>query len=421
MARRFATMMLRVGALTAMSLASALPVHAQTPPDQKEADAYTRYELLGPDSHKFRIVYEITAVTPGATAYYNPIRPGSVASNESVTDRATGKPLVFGVVDGPTARAGGVRGATDDSHYIQVKLARPVPADGGEGRVLIDKTYEDAKSYYTQGDTIVFDRSLGNKRNAVILPKGYELVSVNTPAQVLQEADGRIKVAFWNDSAAASPLIVKARPAPGFGGNGPSAMAKKFDERAHQNRKVVYYLQQPETHSFSLTHDYTESRPGVSTYVNIVRGGSTVSNPSARNIDTGAALTGEMIIGEAVKRAEPDAADVKPDTAAVVFHFPAVKPGQSTRLRIAETYTDSDRYKLVGDELVWHRSFGRPANAVVLPAGWILTNSSVPTTVKLLDDGRVRLDFLNPRTDEIDTVITARRRTGGSGAQAGSS
>lgn len=167
----------------------------------READGYTRYELLAPGSHKFRIVYEITAVTPGATAYYNPIRKGSIATDEHVTDRATGKPLEFGVVDAATAKAGGVRGDADQD-YIRVKLARPVPADGGEGRVLIDKTYEDAKSYYSEGDTIVFDRSLGVKRNSVVLPKGYELVSVNTPVQVLQEGDGRIKLAFWNNSAA---------------------------------------------------------------------------------------------------------------------------------------------------------------------------------------------------------------------------
>ena len=71
---------------------------------------------------------------------------------------------------------------------------------------------------------------------------------------------------------------------------------------------------------------------------------------------------------------------------------------------------DTARYKLVGDELVWDRGFGRPANAVVLPTGWALTNSSIPATVTTLPDGRVRLDFINPRPDEIQVLITARRR-----------
>jgi hypothetical protein len=80
------------------------------------------------------------------------------------------------------------------------------------------------------------------------------------------------------------------------------------------------------------------------------------------------------------------------------------------RLRMFETYTDTARYKLVGDELVWDRSFGRPANAVVLPDGWMLTNSSIPAAVSTQSDGRVRLDFINPRPDEIAVLITARRR-----------
>jgi len=93
-----------------------------------------------------------------------------------------------------------------------------------------------------------------------------------------------------------------------------------------------------------------------------------------------------------------------------VFRFPPVADGASVRLRMFETYTDTARYKVVGDELVWDRSFGRPANAVVLPAGWMLTNSSIPATVSTMPDGRVRLDFINPRPDEIAVLITARRR-----------
>ena len=41
---------------------------------------------------------------------------------------------------------------------------------GGEGRIRIIKTYKDPKSYFRDGDAIVFDRPLGIKRNAVVLP-----------------------------------------------------------------------------------------------------------------------------------------------------------------------------------------------------------------------------------------------------------
>ena len=34
------------------------------PPAQTEADEYTRYELLGPGTGRFHILYEVTATTP---------------------------------------------------------------------------------------------------------------------------------------------------------------------------------------------------------------------------------------------------------------------------------------------------------------------------------------------------------------------
>ena len=55
--------------------------------------------------------------------------------------------------------------AAVDGEYLRVKLARPVP-ENGESRLRIDKTYSDPKSYYLDGDQIVFSRSLGIKRNS---------------------------------------------------------------------------------------------------------------------------------------------------------------------------------------------------------------------------------------------------------------
>ena len=86
------------------------------------------------------------------------------------------------------------------------------------------------------------------------------------------------------------------------------------------------------------------------------------------------------------------------------------RPGGSIRLRISETYTDPKSYRQEGEELVFDRSFGRPRNAVVLPVGWYLTSSSIPALVSETSEGRIRLDFVNPRPDEIAVLIKARRR-----------
>ena len=179
----------------------------------QDSDDYTRYELLAPETAQFRIVYEVTATTPGALFYFNPIRKGSEASDEAVYDRASGKPLRFEVVDGAAARAAGETRAELDMRYIKVELPRPVPK-GGELRLRIDKTYKDSKSYFAEGERVVFSRSLGVRRNAVVLPAGYELVACNVPAQVLSEADGRIKVSFMNPGPDAASVVVKGRRLP---------------------------------------------------------------------------------------------------------------------------------------------------------------------------------------------------------------
>jgi hypothetical protein len=402
--------------ILAAMLAAAWGAGAQTPRRQpQEADGYTRYELLAPGSAKFRIIYDITAVRPGATAFFNPIRKGSVASDEKVTDLATGQPLKFAQVSGESAKTTGLPEADPASDYIRVELARPVPADGGQGRILIEKTYEDAKSYKVDGKDIVFDRGLGIKKNAVVLPLGYVLVSCNYPSQVTQEADGRLRVSFFNVTPGEAPLKLRATPG-ALSATATSVRARKFDERAKQTRDIVYFLQPPETHAFDLYHDYTEEKAGVSRYINVVRTGSVATNPSARNLDTGETIPAVHLKGEAITKAgidDPEIGKVTPESEIVVFNFKPLKAGQSIRLRMSETYTDPGRYKVVGDELVFDRTFGRAANAVVLPKGWMLTNSSAPVVVTRTEDGRVRLDFNNPRPDEVEALFTAKRVSGG--------
>jgi hypothetical protein len=406
--------------LAASIVLSVVTISGQTPPRQTQEDDYTKYELLTPESAQFRIYYEVTATTAGARFFYNTIRPGSIATDERVIDLATGQPLKWEVVKGKDARTAGHPTADPDTDYIKVHLARPVP-QGGEARLLIDKTYKDAKSYYKEGDTIVFDRSLGIRRNTVVLPAGYRLVSCNVPSQVIPAPDGRLQISFMNFSAAAAPLIVRAKPGlPAFRpklptGRGPAStttlasQTARLDERAYQNREIVYFLNDPQTNSFSLFHDYTETRPGVKHYFNVVRAGSRASNASAKVLDTGEDLKVETMTGAQAKArgVSPDE-PVEADTELVVISFAPVQKGQSTRLRISETYTDASRYFLDGDELVWDRPFGRPRNTVVLPAGWTAVASSMPSPISEDADGRQRLYFENPRPDDLQVLIRAR-------------
>src|SRR5688572_11738565 len=80
------------------------PSWAQTPQRQTQEDDYTRYELLGPDTAQFRILYEVTATTTGAPYFFNAIRKGSIATDERVADMMTGQPLKWEIVSGAQAR-----------------------------------------------------------------------------------------------------------------------------------------------------------------------------------------------------------------------------------------------------------------------------------------------------------------------------
>lgn len=394
---------------------------------QTEADEYTRYELLAPGSGKFRITYEVTATTAGARTFYNPIRKGSVASDEAVIDAMTGQPLRFEVVSGTDARRDPLMPDADlDTDYIKVTLARPVPPNG-EGRLVIFKTYRDPKSYYLDGGTLVFERSLGIRRNKVVLPAGYEVVGLTVPSQIITEPDGRIGISFVNGMEGEAPLVLRGAKGARTGASAaPSAPTQqrswespfegeteedRLAERAHQDRDIVYFLQQPETHAFQLYHDYTETRPGINGYANVVRTGSTASHPSARILDTGQPLEAKEMSGAEMAALKINAGEsVDPDARVVVIPFEPVQPGQSLRLRIAETYTAPASYRLQGDELVFDRSLGRPRNAVVLPSGWYCAFSSIPATVSRLPDGRVRLDYWNGRPEPVAVLLKARRR-----------
>jgi hypothetical protein len=424
--RRAALLALVTGSSGAVHGEPAAPdaIYLPTAVTQTEADEYTRYELLAPETASFRISYEVTATTAGARYFYNPIRKGSVASDEKILDAHLGTPLHFEVVSGEAARRDPLLPDADPAtEYIRVTLAAPVP-EHGQARLLILKTYKDPKSYYLDDRTLVFDRPLGIRRNKIVLPPGYEVTGLTVPAQIRTEPDGRIAVSFLHAGAGEAPLKVRAVKDARIAAPKPFTTQRSWEspfeggteeerlaERAHEDREIVYFLQQPETHAFSLYHDYTETRAGVNGYANVVRAGSVASHPSAINLDTGQALETRELTGAELAASKINVGEAVPAGARVVLiPFRPLEAGQTLRLRIAETYTAPVSYRLEGDELVFDRSLGRPRNAVVLPSGWYCSFSAAPATVSQLPDGRVRLDYWDDRPEALEVLLKARRR-----------
>ena len=252
----------------------------------RSEDEYTRYELLAPETASFKIIYDVTAVSPGAKFFFNPIRTGSVATDESVIDLMTGAPLKFQEVSGAEARDSGLTNASLEGRYIRVELARPVP-QGGEGRIRIIKTYKDPKSYFRDGDG---DRVRSPARHQAQRRRPSARLRAacraTFPSQVIEEADGRVGISFMNTYPAQAPLVLRAAalvpqpksaakpllssPTPRHAtcrrsgaGRCRRWSASRVSERAFQDREIVYFLKSPETHAFSLYHDYTETREGI--------------------------------------------------------------------------------------------------------------------------------------------------------------
>ena len=106
----------------------------------------------------------------------------------------------------------------------KLNVGEPVPADahvvvipfaavkaGQSMRLRIAETYTAPVSYHLAGDELVFDRSLGRPRNAVVLPSGWYCTASAAPATLSQLPDGRVRLDYWDDRPEAVDVLLKAR------------------------------------------------------------------------------------------------------------------------------------------------------------------------------------------------------------------
>jgi hypothetical protein len=188
--------------------------------------------------------------------------------------------------------------------------------------------------------------------------------------------------------------------------------AQESIHRAEQDREISYWLLDPASHQFRISHDFTVTRVGQKSVHSFVRKGSVVS-PDAKmiDLDTGAELVTHNVAGKDVNALGYYPNKVEPDSVAVQGDLPdPIGEGQSVRVRVQETYTDPVGYLVENSELVWKRTLGRPFNDVTLPAGWMLTSVNTPAIISLDAEGRVRVRFTNIRNDELSVVIRAKKR-----------
>ena len=182
--------------------------------------------------------------------------------------------------------------------------------------------------------------------------------------------------------------------------------------RAEQDREISYWLLDPATHQFFISHDFTVTRPGQKYVHSFVRKGSVVAPDSKMiDLDSGKQLKTYTVSGKEVNALGYYPAPTEPDSVVVQGELERpVGEGLSARIRVEETYTDPIGYIVESGELTWKRTLGRALNRVTLPAGWMLTSVDTPAIITLDDSGRVALRFTNIRNDELSVTIKARRR-----------
>jgi hypothetical protein len=141
------------------------------------------------------------------------VRKGSVVSPDAkIIDLDTGHELKTHAVSGKEVNALGYypEPVDPDSVAVQGDLEAPV-AEGRSTRVRVQETYTDPTGYFAQNGELTWKRTLGRPVNYVTLPAGWMLTSVNTPATIALDAEGRIRLRFVNTRNDELSIVIKAR------------------------------------------------------------------------------------------------------------------------------------------------------------------------------------------------------------------
>jgi len=175
------------------------------------------YELQAPDTHAFRITHDYTARKVGEKYYFNVVRAGSHVTDPESIDLDSGEHLTYEVLSGKQVVEKKLPiedSIKDDSEVVVTYLTRALAA-GTTNRIRLKETYADPKSYYMDGDELVWDRTFGRLRNTVVLPQGWYLTGLGSPATIQTLPDGRVSVYIVNSRNDDVRVYIRARRRPG--------------------------------------------------------------------------------------------------------------------------------------------------------------------------------------------------------------
>lgn len=192
---------------TLLFLALAFQVH------RAEQDRVIRYWLLAPETHQFRISHDFNVYKVGQKSVHSFVRKGSdVAPDSKMFDLDTGEPLVTHIVKGSEVNALHYYATPVDPDSLAVQGDLPHAIEPGQSvRIRVEETYTDPVGYAMKGDELVWTRTLGRPLNYVTLPAGWTLTSVNTPAVITLDQEGRLMLRFTNIRNDELAVTIRAR------------------------------------------------------------------------------------------------------------------------------------------------------------------------------------------------------------------
>ena len=334
-----------------------------------------------------RVVTDLV-LNGNAQPFRESVVPGSDPASIRVTDRRTGERIPVAV------RAG----------MLEFSLT-PRPGEKAEPRVRIEEAASAALYWKPDGDSFVFRAELSPGANEIVLPLGYSVVVTSLPGQITTD-HGLTKIGIVVTGNDASRVSVEAT-------RGDSRADAKIDGsfRAEDERRVVYWLDEPAEHHLHLALDLVAAVAGQTHVFSVLRRDDHISKPSATDADTGLSLPTQLLTaGEAAKLPDAPSA-LSPDATVMVVTLPApIRAGAATRVRLFQSATDEKGYRLLPDgQLRWDRFLARLETRIVLPAGWLITAVDQPVRLGRDDEGRQTLDFMHPSGDSPKLMLTARR------------
>jgi hypothetical protein len=176
-------------------------------------DRTVKYWLESPETHRIRLWLEIYVTKPGQSHFYSQLRPDDAIQEPVTVDMDRGVELPTRIVSGKEANALGDAPAPfpDGASVLVADLGYRVP-EHGSARIRCYQLATDPKNYRTDGpDGFHLDRFIARAHSIYVLPKGWDLASVDYPAAMSRDEEGRLVLDFTMGGSESNKLVITGR------------------------------------------------------------------------------------------------------------------------------------------------------------------------------------------------------------------